>query len=260
MGHCRQTVNRQSGTDVVLEVSDLSYHYGKKTALEQIGFTLQAGRFYALLGPNGAGKSTLFALLTRLFVAPQGEIRFFQGGQAASTSQALAQLGIVFQQSTLDLDLSVEQNLLYHGSLHGLSSRQVRDRFTSELARFGLQDRLKDKVRQLNGGHRRRLEIVRALLHQPRLLLLDEPTVGLDLESRAYLNQRVRELCAERDLCVLWATHLMEEVCSDDQVIVLHQGGIKAQASCHELCSTHEVNQIDQVFSRLTGDCYERGY
>ncbi len=268
MGYCRETLSLSeavtqasaadtlSSTPPALQVCGVSYRYGRekqaKPALDQVDFTLQSGQFHALLGPNGAGKSTLFALLTRLFVPGSGTIHLFEHDLLASPAKVLADIGVVFQQSTLDLDLSVEQNLLYHGALHGLNARTTRSRMADELAQFGLADRLKEKVRQLNGGHRRRLEIVRALLHRPRMLLLDEPTVGLDLESRHYLNRRVRELCNERDLCVLWATHLMEEVYDHDAVILLHGGRIKAQGECETLCMQMGVSNITELFHHLT--------
>jgi len=242
---------------VALRVSELNYSYASaksgRLALEQLNFDLEAGQFHALLGPNGAGKSTLFALLTRLFVSRQGSIQLLGEDFVRAPAKALGNIGVVFQQTTLDLDLSVEQNLLYQGALQGLDSRTTRARMSEELANFGLHNRLKDKVRQLNGGHRRRLEIVRALLHRPKVLLLDEPTVGLDLESRQYLNQRVRQLCRERDLCVLWATHLMEEIRDGDWVMLLHQGKLRAQGHCRNLCQRHAVTDITALFNELTG-------
>jgi ABC-2 type transport system ATP-binding protein len=265
MGYCSQAIelngdilspapsvdNGQS----VLDVSNLNYGYGRGVmALQEVNFSLQRGGFHALLGPNGAGKSTLFALLTRLFVPQQGTIQLFGRDLIKGGGTALANLGVVFQQSTLDLDLSVEQNLLYHGALHGLGRREVRQRMESDLSAFGLESRTRDKVRKLNGGHRRRLEIVRSLLHGPNLLLLDEPTVGLDLESRQYLNERVRQLCSQRGLSVLWATHLMEEVRDSDQVLLLHRGQLCAQGTSAELCREMAADSITLLFNRLTGE------
>ena len=251
------TIRTTCTTDSVLEVRGLGYHYGDssrgKAALNQVDFALQPGQFHVLLGPNGAGKSTLFALLTRLLVAQSGSIELFGRDLVKSPANVLADIGVVFQQSTLDLDLTVEQNLIYQGSLHGLSPALVRERMAIESARFGLSERLKDRVRQLNGGHRRRLEIVRALLHEPCLLLLDEPTSGLDLDSRQYLNERVRQLCRERGLCVLWATHLMEEVQDPDDVILLHEGRITVQGRCRKLCYHFGCHTITEVFRQLTG-------
>jgi ABC-2 type transport system ATP-binding protein len=141
-----------------LDVSDLSFAYGAREALRQVGFSLAPGRFAALLGPNGAGKSTLIALLTRLYDLQHGDIRV-AAARCDAARPALRQLGVVFQQSTLDLDLSVEQNLRYHAALHGLSRRQSHLRVDAELARQGLGERRREKVRELNGGHRRRVEM-----------------------------------------------------------------------------------------------------
>ncbi|MGB2130634.1 MAG: ATP-binding cassette domain-containing protein, partial [Marinobacterium sp.] len=162
---------------MAIEVRHLSFRYGPRQALNDVSFSLREGQLNALLGPNGAGKSTLYALLTQLYNVQQGEI-LLHGQQLGRQSRLLKQqLGVVFQQSTLDPDLSVLQNLEYHGALHGLSARQVRQQADELLTGMGLADRLKDSIRSLNGGHRRRVEIARALLHTPSILLLDEATV-----------------------------------------------------------------------------------
>ena len=191
-----------------LEVSQLSFAYGPRQALDQVSLSLAPGRFAALLGPNGAGKSTLIALLTRLYDLQQGDIRVGGCSLRNAARAALRQLGVVFQQSTLDLDLSVEQNLHYHAALHGLSRRQGQARIDAELARQGLSERRRDSVRALNGGHRRRVEIARALLHEPRLLLLAEASAGLDPASRLALNRHIRQLCQEQRLSAVSYTHL----------------------------------------------------
>ncbi|MBK4996388.1 ATP-binding cassette domain-containing protein [Pseudomonas sp. S37] len=234
-----------------LEVNDISFAYGPREALRQVGFSLAPGRFAALLGPNGAGKSTLIALLTRLYDLQQGDIRVCGCSLRNTPRPALRQLGVVFQQSTLDLDLSVEQNLRYHAALHGLSRRQSSQRVEAELARQGLGDRRHDRVRELNIGHRRRVEIARALLHEPRLLLLDEASVGLDPASRLALNQHLRRLCREQQLSVLWATHLLDEVQPSDDLLILHQGRLVASGTADTL-SLELGGDLDSAFARLT--------
>ena len=188
-----------------------------------------------LLGLNGAGKTTLFSLVTRLYAQPQGTIRIFGMDIREQPSEACAQMGIVFQQPTLDLDLSVEQNLFYHCALHGMSRRDAARRIAAEIERVGLVDRRRDKVRQLSGGQRRRVEIARALLHRPRLLLLDEPTVGLDIASRQFLLDHVRRLCRDEGLAALWATHLIDEVGEGARVVVLHKGEVLADGAAAQL-------------------------
>ena len=234
-----------------LEVSDVSFAYGQREALRHVGFSLAPGRFAALLGPNGAGKSTLIALLTRLYDLQHGDIRVCGCSLRNAARPALRQLGVVFQQSTLDLDLSVEQNLRYHAALHGLSRRQSHLRVEAELARQGLGERRRDRVRELNIGHRRRVEIARALLHEPRLLLLDEASVGLDPASRLALNQHLRRLCREQQLSVLWATHLLDEVQPSDDLLILHQGRLVASGTADALSLEHG-GDLDHAFARLT--------
>ena len=234
-----------------LEVHDLSFAYGAREALRQVSFSLAPGRFAALLGPNGAGKSTLIALLTRLYDLQRGDIIVGEHSLRTAPRPALRQLGVVFQQSTLDLDLSVAQNLRYHAALHGLSRRQTGLRVDAELVRQALGERRKEKVRELNGGHRRRVEIARALLHEPRLLLLDEASVGLDPASRLALNQHVRSLCREHGISVLWTTHLLDEVQPDDALMILHQGRLVASGQLDDLLQA-QGGDLGNLFARLT--------
>ncbi|ROQ45138.1 ABC-2 type transport system ATP-binding protein [Marinobacter sp. 3-2] len=238
---------------MTIEASNLSFRYGDKPVLREVSFVLTSGRFHALLGPNGAGKSTLFGLLTRLLALQQGDIRL--GGQSLKKqpAEAMRKIGVVFQQNALDLDLTVRQNLQYHAALHGLSRKEARTRGDRELERFNLLDRANDAVRQLNGGHRRRVEIARALLHEPSLLLLDEPTVGLDVASRKALNEHVRTLCEEDGLTVLWATHLIEEVRTDDRVLILHQGQLLADGNGQAICEAEGTRDLAETFHSLTG-------
>ena len=168
-------------------------------------------------------------------------------------AEAMRQIGVVFQQNALDLDLTVRQNLQYHAALHGLSRKEARARGDRELERFNLLERANDAVRQLNGGHRRRVEIARALLHEPTLLLLDEPTVGLDVASRKALNEHVRTLCEEDGLTVLWATHLIEEVREEDRVLILHQGQLLADGNGQAICDAEGTRDLAETFHALTG-------
>lgn len=230
-----------------LQVQGVSFAYGPRQALQEVGFNVAAGSFSALLGPNGAGKSTLIALLTRLYDLQHGDIHIFGHSLRREPRQALRQLGVVFQQSTLDLDLSVQQNLAYHAALHGLGKREAGARIDEELARQQLGERRHEKIRALNGGHRRRVEIARALLHRPRLLLLDEASAGLDPASRLALNQHVRTLCSEQQLAVLWTTHLLDEINSQDDLLILNRSRLVAQGLAGEL-----GDDLAASFARLT--------
>jgi len=217
-----------------LQVADLSFAYGEKQVLDNVSFGVLPGQFCALLGPNGAGKSTLIALLVRLFAAPHGNVTIAGHDLIKTPGRALAQLGVVFQQPTLDLSLTVWQNLTYFAALQGLPRTSVTDRIESALTRLDMLNRAHERVGTLNGGHRRRMELARALLHKPTVLILDEPTVGLDAASRAAITDHVHDL-AVNGLCVLWATHLPDEVRDDDQLLVLNHGEIIARGESSSL-------------------------
>ncbi|WP_138438710.1 ABC transporter ATP-binding protein [Marinobacter alexandrii] len=238
---------------MTIEARSIGFRYGDQPVLKDVSFTLTSGRFHALLGPNGAGKSTLFGLTTRLLALQQGDLILAGRSLKKHPTEAMSQLGVVFQQNALDLDLTVRQNLHYHAALHGMSGRVARSRSHRELERFGLLDRADAPVRQLNGGHRRRVEIARALLHQPTILLLDEATAGLDIASRNALNHHVRSLCDQDGLTVLWATHLIEEVHNEDRVLILHRGQLLADADGYQLCSDQGNRDLATTFHTLTG-------
>lgn len=233
-----------------LDVRGITHRYGKKTALNDIGFSLDQGTFCALLGPNGAGKSTLFSILTRLFVPDAGEVMIAGHSLSREPGKALARIGVVFQQPTLDLDLTVRRNLKYFAALHGLAGKDADRRIETSLEQVNMAERAGEKVRALNGGHRRRMEIARALLHDPVVLLLDEPTVGLDAETRNSITGHVHNLASEQGLTVLWATHLVDEVRANDQLVVLHEGRIQADGSAAEIAGD---TSLQARFLEMTG-------
>jgi ABC-2 type transport system ATP-binding protein len=238
---------------VALQVRSLGHSYGTRRALHDVTFAVPSGKFTVLLGLNGAGKSTLFALVTRLYDAREGSIEVLGNDISRAPGEALRNLGVVFQSRTIDLDLSVMQNLVYHASLHGISGNDGRRRATELLKWFELADRRKEKVRSLSGGQMRRIEIARALLHRPKLLLLDEATVGLDIRSRSDIIGHVRKLVAEEGISVLWSTHLIEEVMDEDSVVILHQGRVLAEGSVSDVVKANGGGDIKSVFSSLTG-------
>jgi ABC-2 type transport system ATP-binding protein len=239
-------------SSIALSVQDLSFSYGGKKALDQVNFKIQPGECTVLLGPNGAGKSTLFSLITRLYDSREGRIELCGFDIKRQTLLALAKLGVVFQQTTLDMDLSVLQNLRYHTALHGMGGKQAEQRIQQELERLAMYDRRFEKVRQLNGGHRRRVEIARALLHKPSVLLLDEPTVGLDVPSRLAIVDYVHQLAAEEKLAVLWASHLIDEIYPNDHLIVLHKGQVKANGTVDDVLDATDTLTIKDAFYTLT--------
>lgn len=237
-----------------LEVEGLRHAYGPGGfALDDVGFRVMPGAMTILLGPNGAGKSTLFALATGLLRPTSGSVRVHGHDLAREPGRALARMGVVFQQPTLDLDLTVTQNLRYFAALHGIARAEADRRIETELTRLALFERRGETVRALNGGHRRRVEIARALLHHPALLLLDEPTVGLDIPARRGLITHVHALCAEEGIAVLWATHLIDEIDpATDHVVVLHRGTVRASGPVAVVNAEAGCATVAESFDRLT--------
>jgi ABC-2 type transport system ATP-binding protein len=248
------TISEQSSNrDVAaLAVEGLSHKIGGKTILDQVSIAVPAGQFVVLLGQNGAGKTTLFSLVTRLYTAQVGSIRIFGRDLRRESSAALSQLGVVFQQRALDPDLSARQNLWYHAALHGMPWGTAKRRIAEELARVGLAAHAKRKVRGFSGGEARRVEIARALLHHPRLLLCDEATVGLDIRSRADIMADVRGLVRDRGLTVFWATHLIDEVQPEDRTVILHQGKVLNQGPAREIIASVGAASLNDAFRRIT--------
>lgn len=239
--------------DAALSVEGVSFSYAGRLALEDVSFTVRKGRFTALLGPNGAGKTTLFSLLTNLFNTRVGRISVCGRDLASSGPSALAPLGVVFQQTTLDLDLTVRQNLRYFARLRGMSVKDADRRIEEELSRLDMYERVGEKVRGLNGGHRRRVEIARALLHDPQVVVLDEATVGLDVPSRKAIVSHVHDLTKSRGLAVLWTTHLIDEIADDDDLIVLNRGKVVATGRTDEVVARTGAADLDGAFGRLIG-------
>ena len=237
--------------EVLLSVRGVSKSYGARPALKGVDLEVRAGEFVALLGPNGAGKSTLFQLLTGLFNADAGEVRVCGQNMRVAPVRALGRIGVVFQQMTLDMDLSVEANLVFHARLHGIGGAQAKARIADALARLGLAERRGDRVRELSGGNRRKVELARALVHQPSVLLMDEATVGLDPASRRHLLDEVLGLRAS-GVGVLWASHLVDEAEGADRVLVLHKGKLLAQGTPAELVAASGCATLAEAFLKMT--------
>ncbi|MGH1418136.1 MAG: ATP-binding cassette domain-containing protein [Hyphomicrobiaceae bacterium] len=236
-----------------LHVNGVSHTFGSFKALDNVSLEVERGSFTVLLGPNGAGKSTLFSLITRLYDNVTGSIDILGADIRRQPTLALRRLGVVFQSRTLDADLTLSQNLYYHAKLHGFSGAEARERGRHALKVVGLSDRADAKVRELSGGQARRVEIARSLLHRPALLLLDEPTVGLDISSREGVVRIVRDLVKNERLGVLWATHLIDEIETTDRVVVLHKGKILFSGTVPGLLDHSGEKDIRSAFNKLTG-------
>jgi ABC-2 type transport system ATP-binding protein len=238
----------------MLTVRDLTKRYGERAALESLSLELRPGQFTALLGPNGAGKSTLFQVLTGLFAADEGEVIVAGHSLRHGASSALRHIGVVFQQISLDLDLSIRRNLMFQADLQGLPRALAAERIKAGCAKLGVDPDLDRKVRELSGGNRRKVELVRASLHQPQVLLMDEATVGLDPKSRHDLLAAIRDDVRERGVCVLWATHLVEEAEQADRVLVLHKGRLLADGTPAEVTAALGRPTLEQGFIARTSD------
>ena len=236
-----------------LSVESVSFSYAKKQILEGISFQVNAGSFSVLLGANGAGKTTLFSLITRLYSPSSGQLIIFGNDLNRHSEKALERLGVVFQNPTLDQDLSIRQNLMYYASLYGISKKDTAQMLADQFPRYLPECQLNQKIHQLSGGQKRRVELMRSLMHKPDLLLLDEPTVGLDINSRDAFIKHVRELCNEKGIGVLWATHLIDEVGDNDDVIILHARKILAKDTVRSLVNRYQLNSIGDVYLNLTG-------
>jgi ABC-2 type transport system ATP-binding protein len=215
----------------MLRTTDLTKRYGQTIALKSLSLHIGKGEFVGLLGPNGAGKSTLFQVLTGLFAADAGEVEVAGHSLRHSARLALRHIGVVFQQIALDMDLSIRRNLLFQADLQGVPRRIALERIVAGCARLGIEGSLDRKVRELSGGNRRKVELVRAGLHQPSVLLMDEATVGLDPKSRRDLLEALRADVRERGVSVLWATHWVDEAAAADRVLVLHKGELIADGT-----------------------------
>ena len=239
-------------TTARIVVKGLVKRYGARTALDGLSFALDAGQRVALLGPNGAGKSTLFQVLTGLFAADAGDVEVAGFSLRRQPTKALAHIGVVFQQMSLDLDLSVRRNLAFHAALHGIPGAEANARIEALCETRGLKADLARPVRELSGGNRRKVELVRALLHRPAVILMDEPTVGLDPKSRRDLLAAIDADVRERASTVLWATHLVEEAATADRVLVLHQGKLLADGTPADVTAALGGPSLEQAFIDAT--------
>ena len=234
-----------------LEITEVSHYFGSFCALDNVSVEISPGDFTVLLGLNGAGKTTLYSLITRLYNNISGSVKIYGYDVRDQSSEALKNIGVVFQQPTLDLDLSIKENLHYHASLHGISVKEASRRIEDEMNRINMLEKIDMKVRSLSGGQRRRVEIARSLLHKPKLLLLDEPTVGLDIGSRQMILSHVKKLCKEENLAVLWATHLIDEIDKGENVIIIDKGKILVSGEVSIVTKKAKAKNIRDAFNKL---------
>jgi len=221
----------------VIEVENLSHRYAERTALQGVSFGVASGEMFGLLGPNGGGKSTIFRILSTMMAPSEG--RAVIGGYDVVRDRAAvrSRIGVVFQTQSLDKALTVEENLRAQGHLHGLSGALLRERMAHSLKQLGLEERGRDVVDTLSGGLRRRVEIAKALLHRPPVLLMDEASTGLDPAARRELTRHVEQLREEEGVTILLTTHVLEEADRCGRLALLHRGQIVSEGTPQELRS-----------------------
>lgn len=211
-----------------IEVANVSYRYPQRQALANVDLTVNGGEIFAFLGPNGGGKTTLFRLLATLVPLQEGSIRILGSDVRTQADQVRRQIGVVFQAPSLDKKLTVAENLKYQGWLYGLSGQELRKRMQQMLQNLGVADRAGDRVETLSGGLRRRVELAKACLHGPRLLLMDEPSTGLDPAARIDLWRYLRQLRDRQGVTVVLTTHLLEEAEKADRLAIMAAGKVVA--------------------------------
>lgn len=211
-----------------VEVTRLAHRYGERTALAGLDLRIEPGEIFALLGPNGGGKTTLFRLLSTLIAIQSGRAEILGLDCMSQTSEVRRRIGVVFQAPSLDRKLTVDENLRHQGHLYGLAGAELRHRADEALQRLRLSDRRHDRAEALSGGLRRRVELAKGLLHRPRVLLLDEPSTGLDPGARGDLWDYLRQLRAEDGVTVVLTTHLLEEADKADRLAILNAGELVA--------------------------------
>ena len=214
-----------------IEISQLSHRYGDHEAVRGLSLTVATGEIFTLLGPNGSGKTTLFRVLSTLIAIQDGDVRVLGFDLRREPQAVRRQLGVVFQAPSLDKKLTVGENLIHCGRLYGLLGRDLATRVDEMLARLGLTDRKRDLVEKLSGGLRRRVELAKGMLHRPRLLLLDEPSTGLDPGARSDLWQYFARVREEDGVTVVLTTHLLEEAQRADRIGIMHRGRLAALES-----------------------------
>jgi ABC-2 type transport system ATP-binding protein len=215
-----------------LSVKDITHYYDKRCALDQFSVSVPSGKVTALLGPNGAGKSTVFKLLAGLIKRQSGSYHLGRTPVTNEMSHLFQKIGFVFQEQTLDMGRTGLDNLKYSAGLHGLWGTAAHDAIKRVTALFNCDDMLKRPIRTMSGGERRRIEIARALIHRPNWLLLDEPSVGLDISSRRQLSDELHRLVHEQGLGILWCTHVTDELRPEDELVILNRGVICLTGQC----------------------------
>ncbi|MGH7149496.1 MAG: ATP-binding cassette domain-containing protein [Planctomycetota bacterium] len=249
-----------------VSVERLSRSYGDRPALRDLTVEVRTGEVFGVLGPNGGGKTTLFRILATLILPTSGTARIFEHDVVADPDGARLRFGVVFQSASLDRNLTVEENLRHQGHLYGLRGADLRSRIEEGLSRFGLGDRRRERVRRLSGGLARRVELAKGLLHRPSLLLLDEPSVGLDPAARTELWSHLRDLRTKAGATILFTTHFLDEAEGCDRLAILDRGSLVALGAPEALKGevggdvvTVEGAEPERLRDRIARECGVEG-
>ncbi len=213
-------------SSLAASIRGVSFQYGSFQALDNVSFDVTTNSFFGLLGPNGSGKTTLFRILSTLMPPSAGAVTIQGIDTSRDPKEVRRHIGMIFQQPSLDEELTVKENLIFHGHMYGLKGKELSSRISELAMRIGIEDRLKDRVKKLSGGLKRRADIIRGILHKPDLLLLDEPTNALDPAARHNFWQLINLFRQEENLTLILATHLLEEAETCDNVVILNDGKI----------------------------------
>ncbi len=211
-----------------IHIEHLAHRYGEHVAIHDLSISVSVGEIFVLLGPNGSGKTTLFRVLSTLIPLQQGEVQILGNDLRRQADAIRAELGVVFQAPSVDKKLTVAENITHYGRLYGLGGSALKTRTAEMLGRLRLADRRNDKVETLSGGLRRRVELAQSMLHRPKLLLLDEPSTGLDPGARSDVWQYLEQIRREEGVTVVLTTHLLEEAARADRIAIMHQGELAA--------------------------------
>ncbi len=231
-------------TKPIVDIRELSHSYGERQALDNLNFTVNPGELFGILGPNGGGKSTTFRILTTLMRPTSGTASVCGHDVVQERDAVRREIGVAFQSPALDVKLTVRENLMHQAHLYGLSGAPMRERIEGALGRIGLAERSGELVETLSGGLRRRIELAKALISRPKLLLLDEPTVGLDPRARGDFWRFIKQLRSETGMTVVTTTHLLREATYCDRITILDSGRLVALDSPDALCAQIEGDVV----------------